>query len=122
VDRFLQFPVLTPINATTLSSFKSSCDVVVVGYTDSTTTAQFESLAKDMHPELVFGITDDVELARGEGVDFPALVIYNNAADERRTLPITGDFDQLKADIRKAALPLLVDLRTEIHEDLLDVS
>jgi hypothetical protein len=75
-----------------------------------------------MHPELVFGITDDVELARAEGADVPALVVYNNAADERRTLPITGDLDQLKADIHKAALPLLVDLRTEIHEDLLDVS
>jgi hypothetical protein len=122
VDRFLQFPIITPINATTLPSFKSSCNVVVVGYTKSTTATQFESLAKDMHPELVFGVTDNVELARGEGVEAPALVVYNNSADERCTMPITGDLDQLKADIRKAALPLLVELHPEIHEGLLDVS
>jgi protein disulfide-isomerase A1 len=125
VDRFLQFPVITPIDAASLPSFKSSCDAVVVGYTgleDPVSTAQFESLAKSMHPELVFGVTGDAALAQAEGVKTPAIVVYNNAADERGALPITGDLDELKGKIRKAALPLIVDLYPEIHEDLLDVS
>jgi hypothetical protein len=75
-----------------------------------------------MHPELVFGVTDDVALSQAEGVQAPALVVYNNSADERCVLPITSDLDQLKAGIRKAALPLIVDLYLEIHDDLLDVS
>jgi hypothetical protein len=98
---------------------------VIVGYTvfeDFTATAQFESLAKAMHPEFVFGVTDDVALARAENIHAPAIVVYNNAADERCVLPITSDLDQLKAGIRKAALPLIVDLHLEIHDDLLDVS
>jgi hypothetical protein len=98
---------------------------VIVGYTvseDSTATAQFESLAKAMHPELVFGVTDDVALARAESIHAPAIVVYNNAADERCVLPIISDLNQLKASIRKAALPLIVDLYPEIHDDLLDVS
>jgi hypothetical protein len=125
LDRFLQFSVITPLNAATLPLFKNSCNVVIVGYNvfdDSTTTAQFESLAKSMHPEFVFGITDDLALARVEEVYAPALVVYNNAADERCVLPIISDLDLLKAGIRKAALPLIVDLYPEIHDDLLDVS
>jgi hypothetical protein len=125
LDRFLSFPVITPLNAATLPLFKNSCNVVIVGYTvfeDSNTTAKFESLAKSMHPELVFGITDDLALARAEDIHAPALVIYNNTANERCVLPNTSDLDQLKAGIRKAALPLIVDLYPEIHDDLLDVS
>ncbi|KAH6002293.1 hypothetical protein HBI84_087160 [Parastagonospora nodorum] len=124
LDRFLQFPVITPIDAASLPSFKSSCDAVVVGYTgleDPVSTAQFESLAKSMHPELVFGVTDDSALAQAEGIKTPAIVVYNNAADERGALPVTGDIDELKANIRKAALPLIVNLYPEIHEDLLDM-
>lgn len=125
LDRYLQFPVITTIGIDTLSTFKSSCDVVVVGYTDledHTSTAHFESLATAMHPELVFGVTDNTALAEAEGVNTPVLVVYNNAAHERRALPITSDTDQLKANLRKAALPLMVELYTEIHDNLLDVS
>jgi hypothetical protein len=75
-----------------------------------------------MHPELIFGVTDDVALARAEGAQAPALVVYNNAANEQCVLPITSDLDQLKASVRKAALPLIIDLYPEIQDDLLDVS
>lgn len=82
----------------------------------------FENLAKEMHPELVFGVTDDATLARHEEADAPAMAVYNNAAGERCTLSIDGDVEEMKASIKRAALPLVVELYAEIHDDLLDVS
>jgi hypothetical protein len=98
---------------------------VIIGYTDpenSTATTQFEALANAMHPEFVFGITDDTALAQADSVHAPAIVVCNNTADEGCVLPITGDLDELQASIRKASLPVIIDLHHEIHEDLLDVS
>lgn len=98
---------------------------MVIGYPDTEdpdTATQFEALATAMHPEFVFGVTNNAAIAGKENVDAPAMVVYNNTTDERCIIPITSGVEGMGSNIRKAALPLIVDLHPEIHEDLLDVS
>ncbi|KAH7396950.1 thioredoxin-like domain-containing protein [Phaeosphaeria sp. MPI-PUGE-AT-0046c] len=124
MNRFLKFPTITRLEPGTLRSFQSSHDVVVVGYIgpeDSTAATHFENLAKAMHPEYVFGVTDNIDFARADSVDVPAVVVYNNATQERCKVPITHDLTQMQTCIRKAAQPLVVELYPEIHDDLLDL-
>lgn len=124
VDRFMQFFEITRVNATMLDEFRRSSGFVVVGYTgsgDLATTARFENLAKAMHPEVVFGMTDDSDLARAEGIDAPAMVVYNNSMEERYVLPIIDGLEAMKLGVRKAASSLIVDLYPETHEELHDV-
>lgn len=124
VDRFVRFPEITRLDAATLDEFKRCSEVVVVGYTgsgDFTVSARFEALAKALHPEVVFGVIDDAENPLEEDISASVMVIYNNGADERSLLPIIEDHEEMKASIRSAALPLVVDLYHETHGDLLDV-
>lgn len=125
LNRFLQFPVLSTISATSLPEFKRSSDVVAVGYIaaeDNDSKGHFELLAKTMHPEYVFGITDDSALAKLEGIDMPGVAVYKLSDGEKNSLPLMDDMDEMVANLRKTARPLIVDLASEIHEGLLDVS
>lgn len=112
------------ISATSLPEFKKSSEVVVVGYVaaeDKASKELFELLAKTVHPEYVFGITDDSALARLEGVDVPGVAVYKASDGEKNTLPLENDMDEMVADLRKSARPLIVDLVYELHDNLLDV-
>src|ERR1700761_5862165 len=69
LNRFLQFPVFSTVSAKSLPAFKKNSDVVVVGYVaadDEDSKAGFEALAKSMHPEYLFGVTNDPALADSE--------------------------------------------------------
>ena len=125
LGRYLQFPVLSTITATSLTEFKNSSDAVVVGYIaaeDSSSKGQFELLASTMHPEYVFGISNDLTLAKLEQAYVPGLVVYIENDKERTALPLMDDLDEMVVNVRKAARPLIVDLVLEVHKNLLDVS
>ena len=125
LGRYLQFPVLSTITATSLTEFKNSSDAVVVGYIaaeDGSSKGQFELLASTMHPEYVFGVSNDLTLAKLEQVNVPGIVVYTENDNERNALPLMGDLDEMVANVRKAARPLIVDLVLEVHKNLLDVS
>ena len=125
LNRFLEFPVLSTISATSLPEFKRTNDVVVVGYIaaeDKDSTGQFELLAKTMHPEYLFGITNDSALAKSERIDMPGVAVYKISNGEKNTLALVDDMDKMVINLKKTARPLIVDLAFELHEGLLDVS
>jgi len=121
----LRFPVLSKVSAKSLPGFKQSSDVVVVGYVadeDTDSNAQFESLAKKMHPEYVFGITDDSTLAKYEDINVPGVAVYKPFDEEKDNLPLIPDIDQMITNLRKTARPLIIEVAPETHEDFLEVS
>jgi protein disulfide-isomerase A1 len=125
LNRFLQFPVLSTISATSLPEFRRSSDVVAVGYIaaeDDRSKEKFGLLAQRMHPEYVFGVTDDSALADLERIDIPGIAVYKVADGETNTLPLIDDMDDMIDNLRMTARPLIVDLAHELHEGLLDVS
>lgn len=125
LNRFLQFSVLSTISATSLAEFKRSGEVVVVGYIaarDKDSKRLFELLAKTMHPEYVFAITNDSALAKSERIDMPRVTEHKISNGEKNTLPLVDDMDKMVTSLRKIARPLIVDLAPELHESLLDVS
>ena len=75
-----------------------------------------------MHPEYVFGVTDDSALAKLERIDIPGIAVYKVADGEANTLPLIDDMDDMIDNLRMIARPLIVDLAHELHEGLLDVS
>lgn len=121
----MQFPVLSTISATSLPEFKRSSEAVVVGYIaaeDKDSKGQYELLAETMHPEYVFGITNDSALAKSECIDMPGVAVYKISDGEKNTLPVVDDMDRMVTNLRKTARPLIVNLASELHEGLLDVS
>jgi hypothetical protein len=125
LDRFLQFPIVSEVSAKSLPDFKRGGDAVAVGYIaaeDKESKRQFELLAKTIHPEYVFGFSDDPKLAKAEGIEMPRVVVYKDSDAEKNNLSLTDDLDDMVANLRFNARPLIVDLVFEIHEDLLDVS
>lgn len=110
---------------TSLPELKRSSDVVAVGYIAAEakdSKRQFELLAKTMHPEYVFGITSDSVLAKLEGIDMPEVAVYKVSDGEKNTLPLMDDMDEIVANLRKIARPLIVGLASELHKGILDVS
>lgn len=96
----------------------------MIGYIDTEdllARERLESLAKAMHPEYVFAIATDIELASSEGIDVPALAVHQNSIGEKTTLLLLDDMTKTVANVRKAARPLIADLTIELHEGLLDV-
>ena len=97
----------------------------MVGYIaaeDEDLQGEFELLAKTMHPEYVFGIAQDAALAELERIEIPAVAVYKSSDGELSTLSLMDDMEKLVANLRKTARPLIIDLVSELHEALLDVS
>ena len=125
LNRFLQFPVLSTISVTSLPEFKMSSDVVVVGYIaaeDADSIGRFELLAKTIHPDYVFGITNDTTLAESEHIRMPGVAVYKSSYGEKNTLPLVDNMDGMITNLRKTARPLIINLAFGNHESLLDVS
>jgi protein disulfide-isomerase A1 len=121
----LSFPTISTISATSLEDFKSSNDVVVVGYLtpdDKDSHEAFSSLAEAMRADYLFGITNDSALAKAEQVDMPGIAIYKAFDEGKKVLHLAHDIGQMSASLRAAARPLVIDFVSELHEDYLDVS
>jgi protein disulfide-isomerase A1 len=125
LNRFLEFPTLSTVSLKTFPEFKESSDVVVVGYVgskDSGPQGQFELLAKTMHPEYLFGITNDSALAKSEHIDMPGVAIYSTYDGGKHALSLVDDVNEMATALRKSARPLIIDLTFELHDGYLDVS
>jgi hypothetical protein len=121
----LSFPTISTISATSLEGFKSSNDVVVVGYLtpdDKDSHEALSSLAEAMRADYLFGITHDSALANAEQVDMPGIAMYKAFDEGKKVLHLAHDIDQMSASLRAAARPLVIDFVSELHEDYLDVS
>jgi hypothetical protein len=108
-----------------LPEFTRSSDVVAVRYIvaeDKDSKGQFELLAKTMHPEYVFGITNDSAPAKFERIHMPRVAVYKVSDGEKNTLPLMDDTDEMVINLRKTARPLIIDFAFGLHEGLLDVS
>lgn len=126
LNNFFHFAILTTVTAETIVDFKEHDGISVVGYfapEDQEQMRMMEYLAQTMHPHYIFGATSDVGLARFEGILVtPSIAIYRKSRKERSVLPFVEDIKQMSCILRKAALPLVIDLAFETHESFLDVS
>lgn len=116
---------MSTISNDSITEFKRNGDTVAIAYIaieDEERQEQFQSLADVMHPECVFGVSHDLELAKAEGVEPPIVAVYKSREAEMVTISLSRDTSRTKAALRKASRPLIFDLAFNTHDDILDVS
>lgn len=120
------FPVLSPITATSLPALKETAKVLVVGYfdgSDADSIEAFQCVATAHHREHIFGLCTDKRLAQVENITCPGLALYKNLDDRKIILQggRTNDKDAIWSFVKSASTPLIIDIRPELHTDLIRV-
>jgi hypothetical protein len=98
-----------------------------VGYfdgDDADSIKAFRAVANAHHQEHVFGLCTDQSLADVEVVRCPGIVVYKDF-DERKTYlqdRNTNKEEAIWSFVSSASMPLIMDIRPEIHDDLIQVS
>ena len=105
-------------NKEKLDEFKTADKVVLVAYfaaDDKASNEAYTEVANSLRDDYLFGATNDAELAEGEGVKQPAIVLYKSF-DEGKNI-FEGKFD--KEDIinfaKASATPLFGEVGPETY-------
>lgn len=105
----MSLPAVSTIDKTSLENFKTSDDVVVVGFfADNDANKTFTAVADVLRESFLFGATSDPALAEAEGVTVPAVVMYKNY-DDAKTIYTGSSFttDELLKFVKLESVPLV---------------
>src|SRR5262245_34011782 len=116
-------PAVTDVTSSNFEPFIHSDKVVVVGFFEPADTASnqtFAALANSQRDDFIFGATNDAALAKDQGVDLPAVILYKKY-DEGKTI-YTGPFEaeSLKEWTRKVSVPLMGEIGPDTYTGYLD--
>ena len=112
------FPPVPSINQTTIKEFKSAQEVVIVGFCNTAYDTRewrhtFTTVAQSMRTEntFLFGLVNDEELAKAEGVYHGSGVVLYKNFDKERVIH-NGELDKkaLENFVHRGALPLLAEV------------
>ena len=111
-------PAVSEVTKDSLEEFKSADKVVIVALTDSNDKANnevFAQIAEHNRDTYPFGASHDAELAKAEGVSFPAIVLYKQF-DEGKAI-FTDKFDQEAIEnwAKVAATPLVGEVGPDTY-------
>ncbi|KAK7204280.1 thioredoxin-like domain-containing protein [Myxozyma melibiosi] len=105
----MSLPAVSLVTKDTLEGFKTSDDVVVVGFfADAEANKTFDAVANVFRESFIFGATNDDALATAEGVSMPAIVMYKNY-DDAKTIYTGSAFtaEELGEFVRRESVPLV---------------
>lgn len=109
-------PAVSILNKETIEDFKKADQVVLVAYLDvedKTSNSTYTTLAEKLRDTYLFGAIHDPELAKSEGVTFPAIVLYKSF-DEGKAIH-SGSFDgeEIEKFAKIASTPLIGEIGPE---------
>ncbi|KAK2733015.1 protein disulfide isomerase [Colletotrichum kahawae] len=110
-------PVITPVEKQTLSSFRSSDDVVVLGQfttEESSLRDRYNELAERFHDRYAFGLTDVPE-SPGR------ITCWNNAIGAMQMSSELEEVDAMEKLVKKCAAPLVPRLTRRNEAEYLNV-
>ncbi|KEY67533.1 hypothetical protein S7711_02451 [Stachybotrys chartarum IBT 7711] len=112
-------PAVSPLAQDTLEDFKTADNVVLVAYYDASDKASadaFSSVAEELRDSFLFGSINDAEIAKAEGVEFPAVVVYKSF-DEGKNIHSASSLDAeaIKEFAKLAAVPLVGEVGPETY-------
>jgi len=117
-------PAVSIVDAKTIEEFKTQDKIVVVGYfakDDKTTNSTFSALADTLRDSYLFGATNDATLAKAEGVEQPAVVLYKTFDEGKNIYSDKIDNDSLAKFITTAATPLIGEVGPETYAGYMSV-
>ncbi|KAI5361203.1 Putative protein disulfide isomerase, Thioredoxin domain, Thioredoxin-like superfamily [Septoria linicola] len=107
-------------SAESLEEFKTADNVVLVGFfgaDDKSSNATFSELAEELRDDYLFAATSDAALAKAEGVEQPAVVLYKTFDEGKNTYTEGFSKDALVTFAKTAATPLIGEVGPDTYAD-----
>ncbi|KAH6689184.1 disulfide-isomerase [Plectosphaerella plurivora] len=111
-------PAVSLLTKDTLEEFKTADKVVLVAYVDATDKASnetFTKVADKLRDTFLFGGVNDAELAKAEGVEAPAIVLYKSFDEGKATFTKAFDAEAIEAFAQTASTPLIGEVGPETY-------
>ncbi|KAK7529809.1 prolyl 4-hydroxylase, beta polypeptide [Phyllosticta citribraziliensis] len=112
-------PAVSTLSKDTITDFKTADKVVLVAFfdkDDKATNETFSDVAKNLRDEYLFGATNDVDVAKAEGVKQPAIVVYKSFDDGKDIYKEKKiEKEALQKFIKAAATPLVGEVGPETY-------
>lgn len=118
-------PAVSILTAESLEEFKTADKVVLVAYfaaDDTTSNTTFSAVAEKLRDDYLFGATNDVAVAKAEGVKQPAIVLYKTFDEGKNTFEEKFDEEAITSFTKTAAIPLVGEVGPETYADYMAVS
>lgn len=118
-------PAISILTKDTLEEFKTADKVVLVAYIDAndkSSNATFTEVAEALRDTYLFGATNDVKMAKAEGVKQPSIVLYKTFDEGKNTFTEKFDKETVAKFVKTAAVPLVGELGPETYAGYMAVS
>lgn len=111
-------PAVSSVTEENLEDFKSMDKIVVVGYMgsdDKKANKSFTALAESQRDNFLFGASNDVALAKAEGVKQPSVVLYKDFDEKKAVYDGKLEEDAILKWVQTASTPLVGELGPETY-------
>jgi len=118
-------PAVSTLTSETLEEFKTADKVVLVAYIDADDKASnetFTAVANDLRDSYLFGATNDAALAKVEGVEAPAIVLYKQFDEGKNIFEEKFDKEAIEKFAKTASIPLVGEVGPETYAGYMAVS
>ncbi|KAF2260982.1 protein disulfide-isomerase [Lojkania enalia] len=111
-------PAVSDITKDSIEEFKTADKVVLVAYfaaDDKASNETFTSVANGLRDTYLFGATNDAEIAKAEGVEQPAIVLYKSFDEGKDVFTEKFDKAAIESFAKVAATPLVGEVGPETY-------
>jgi protein disulfide-isomerase A1 len=111
-------PAVSEVTKATIEEFKTADKVVLVAYfaaDDKASNETFTSVANGLRDSYLFGATSDAALAKAEGVEQPALVLYKSFDDGKDVFTDKFDKESIESFAKVSSTPLVGEVGPETY-------
>jgi protein disulfide-isomerase A1 len=111
-------PAVSEVTKDTIEEFKTADKVVLVAYfaaDDKASNETFTSVADGLRDSYLFGATSDAALAKAEGVEQPALVLYKSFDDGKDVFTEKFDKEAIESFAKVSSTPLVGEVGPETY-------
>ena len=111
-------PAVSVLSSESFEEFKTADKVVVVAFfeaDDKTSNSTFSDVAETMREEYLFGATNDVKLAKAEGVKVPSIVLYKEFDEGKDTFEEKFDKEAITKFTKTSSIPLVGEVGPETY-------
>ncbi|KAJ5123462.1 hypothetical protein N7448_009559 [Penicillium atrosanguineum] len=111
-------PAVSSVTEENLEDFKTMDKIVIVGYVasdDKTANKSFTALAEAQRDTYLFGASNDVALAKNEGVKQPSVVLYKDFDEKKAVYDGKLEEEAIIKWVKTASTPLVGELGPETY-------
>jgi len=120
-----QLPAVSILTSESLEEFKTTDKVVLVAYfaaDDKTSNQTYAAVAESLRDEYLFGASNDVALAKAEGVKQPGIVLYKDFDEGKSVFDGAFDKEAITTFAKTASTPLVGEVGPETYAGYMAVS